>query len=213
VGWSQLHITNWLDNSVTGQFALIVLVEALTLLLLWAFLKRRRASFRDLGLKRPRLTDIGYALAGFAAYFVVYIGVLTAAQQLVPSLNINQDQQLGFNTSTTGPALIYIFISLVLLPPIVEEIMTRGFLYTGLRSKLPKIIAALITSVIFASAHLQWGSGAPLLWVAALDTFTLSMVLVYLREKTDSLAAPMGVHMIKNGLAFVVLFNITHYLR
>ena len=106
-----------------------------------------------------------------------------------------------------------VFISLVLLPPVVEEIVARGFLYTGLRSKLPKIVAALITSALFAAAHLQWGSGAPLLWVAALDTFTLSLVLVYLREKTGGLAASMGVHMLKNGLAFVVLFDITRFLR
>jgi membrane protease YdiL (CAAX protease family) len=60
--------------------------------------------------------------------------------------------------------------------------------------------------LLFAAAHLQWGSGAPLLWVAAIDTFVLSMVLSTLREKTGSLWSAIGLHAIKNGVAFTLLF-------
>lgn len=212
-GWSNTQIADWLDNSVTGQFVLIVVVEGLALFLLWRFLRWRKATFKDVGLKKPQPADVAWALIGFAMYFIAYILVLSAVKHYVPSLNVEQEQQLGFSKNISGNGLLYVFISLVILPPIVEEIMVRGFLYTGLRSKFPKVMAALIASMIFAAAHLQWGSGAPLLWVAALDTFTLSLVLVYLREKTGGLAAPMGVHMIKNGLAFIVLFNIAAYIR
>ena len=66
--------------------------------------------------------------------------------------------------------------------------------------------AAIITSLMFAVGHLQFGSGAPLLWVAALDTFVLSLVLCYIREKTDSLWPGIFIHAIKNALAFSVLF-------
>jgi membrane protease YdiL (CAAX protease family) len=60
---------------------------------------------------------------------------------------------------------------------------------------------------LFGVAHLQFGSGAPLLWVAALDTFTLSIVLCYLREKTGSVWAGVFLHAIKNAIAFVALFH------
>lgn len=205
-GWNNQRSTDWLTNNPFAQFGFVVIVETLTLGMIWLFLRHRRAKASQIGLKRPRLRDIAYALSGFAAYFLIYIGVITIAQQLLPQINNNQKQELGFSTNTTGLALYAIFVSLVLLPPIVEEIVARGFLYTGLRRKLPKVLAAIITSILFGAAHLQAGSGKSLLWVAALDTFILSMVLVYLRERTDSLWASILLHMMKNGIAFVSLF-------
>jgi membrane protease YdiL (CAAX protease family) len=59
---------------------------------------------------------------------------------------------------------------------------------------------------LFAVAHLQFGSGAPLLWIAAIDTFVLSLFLIYLKDKTDSLWAPILLHMLKNFIAFMALF-------
>jgi membrane protease YdiL (CAAX protease family) len=123
-----------------------------------------------------------------------------------PVIDLNQKQELGFNTYTTGIGLLPIFISLVIIPPVIEEIATRGFLYTGLRTKWNVWIAGIITSVIFGAAHLQWESNAPLLWAAAIDTFILSAVLIYVREKTNSIMPAVGIHMIKNFLAFVALF-------
>lgn len=205
LGWSQQRTSNWLEGSVVAQFLTVLIIESLALLLLWWFLKRRRAKPAQLGLVKPEWRDVGMALAGFGCYFLVnavsliLIGMLT-------SIDTNQQQELGFSTTTTGSGLMLIFISLVILPPIVEEILFRGFLYTGLASRLRKLTAALVTSVLFAVAHLQFGSGNALLWAAAVDTFILSMVLVYLREKTGSLWSPIGVHFLKNGLAFLVLF-------
>jgi membrane protease YdiL (CAAX protease family) len=45
-----------------------------------------------------------------------------------------------------------------------------------------------------------------LLYIAGLDTFILSLFLIYLREKTDGLWASMALHALKNGVAFVALF-------
>ena len=63
----------------------------------------------------------------------------------------------------------------------------------------------LVTSVIFGALHTLTGKDG-LLWIAAIDTFALSLVLCYLREKTGNLYASMGVHAIKNGIAFLALF-------
>jgi membrane protease YdiL (CAAX protease family) len=68
-----------------------------------------------------------------------------------------------------------------------------------------KIIAALITSILFALPHL-FESSSGLLWVAGCDTFILSMVLVYVREKTDKLWASMLIHALKNFVAFASLY-------
>ncbi len=216
----QVSFRRYIDLSGSGLFesnpfagfVQVLCIEVVTLGLLWLFLRRRKISFGDLGINTPALKYAGYALVGFVVYFVLYIIGLSLIKVLVPGLNIEQKQEIGFSTTTSGISLIPIFISLVILPPITEEIVARGFLFGGLRSKLPFVLAAMITSTLFASAHLSQASDG-LLWVAGIDTFILSMVLCYLREKTGSLWPSIGVHMIKNGVAFLVLFNIVHYFR
>jgi membrane protease YdiL (CAAX protease family) len=62
---------------------------------------------------------------------------------------------------------------------------------------------------LFASAHLDEGGSAGPLYVGAVDTFILSLSLIYLREKTNNLWASMTLHACKNGFAFVALFIIS----
>jgi membrane protease YdiL (CAAX protease family) len=206
LGWSKPTITSWLNNSVVAQFWYVLLAEAITFGAIWWFVQWRHTSLRSIGWRGIRWWDIVVTLAGFAAYFVGYVLLLSIARQLFPSLNINQKQQLGFQNVTGSFDTILTFVSLVVLPPLVEETVFRGFIFTGLRNKMRWGWAALLTSIIFASAHLEFGSGQPLLWVAAIDTFTLSMVLCYLRQKTDSLWPGIMLHALKNGIAFVSLF-------
>ena len=206
MGWKTSHINDWLDNSVLGQFLATVAIEGVTAWLLLNFLKRRLASVKTIGLNRwPIWKDLGYVLLGFAAYFVSYIIIIDIVKAVVPSINLNQQQQIGFQNPAHWQ-LPLVFISLVILPPLVEELLVRGFLYSGLKKGLPQIWAVLTTSGLFAIAHLQAGSGAPLLWVAAIDTFILSLVLIFLKERTGSLWASIGLHMLKNGVAFISLF-------
>jgi membrane protease YdiL (CAAX protease family) len=197
-----------LDGSVTAQFALSLLIDGLLVTQLFTYMRLVGTRIRDIGWRPPTLTDLGYALAGFAAYLPLYLGVLQAAQALVPALNVDQQQELGFSPANGNSELFLVFLSLVVLPPIIEEILFRGFLYGALKRGFSRIPAALVTSVIFAAAHLQLGSGNPPLWVAAIDTFVLSLVLVYLREKSKGLMAPIGLHMLKNSIAFIALFVV-----
>lgn len=203
--WNATQTVHWLEHDVTGQFVLIASVYAVMVGLLYIFLRRRRADFRTIGLHRPRWADPLYSCAGFVVYFGLYLGGLFLVKQLAPSINLNQSQQLGFQNPHTSQ-LPLVFISLVILPPLAEEIMVRGFLYSGLKNGLKLWLAVVLTSIVFGLAHLEVGSGAPLLWVAALDTFILSLVLIYLKEKTGSLWASIGLHMLKNGVAFISLF-------
>ena len=224
----------WLSENVYGQFVSIGLIEFISIYLLHLFLKRRRSNFATIGLSRkPRFSDGGMALLGFAAYIVIFLVNIAIAARLTHSIDLEQKQQVGFHNPATFQLPI-VFMSLVIFPAVAEELMVRGFLYSGLKKFLPKystalianflrltdgsfwytvtkkhlpnILAVLITSGLFAMAHLQAGSGEPLLWSAAVDTFSLSLVLIYLKEKTGSLWAPIGLHMLKNSIAFYVLF-------
>lgn len=199
------NVKSWVDQ--TGpQFAYYLIAEGLAIALVYLFLKSRKAGWKTIGLSGlPSWRDAKNVLLGFAVYFPILIASFALAKYWFPSLNLDQPQQIGFAHSH-GWGLVLVFICLVVLPPVTEEILMRGFFFTGLRSRLSVVWSLLATSLLFAIAHLEFGSGAPLLWSAAIDTFLLSVILVWLRLRTGRLWSSIGLHMLKNFLAFLSLF-------
>ena len=204
--WSDKQAEHWVTATTAGQFAYVFIVEAISLLAVMYFLRAYRQKWSIIGFKRPRLLDVGIGLGAYPVYFIIFAIVLAISSALIPSLNLDQEQQLGFDNVQGGVALAMTFVSLVILPPLVEEIIVRGLIFTSLRKKLKFAGAALLTSLIFAAAHLPEGGDSGPLYVAAIDTFILSLVLCFLREKTGSLWAGITLHALKNGVAFVSLF-------
>jgi membrane protease YdiL (CAAX protease family) len=160
---------------------------------------KKMISWANLGYKRLlNWSDIGLALAGYVVYFVAVLGVTFIITKLIPGFDANQTQDLGF-TSLYGVERLIGFIVLVVVAPIVEETIFRGFLYGKLRESLmPMWPAILAVSALFGIAHGQWNVG--------IGTFILSIVLCYLREATGSVWSGILVHMINNAIAFTLLF-------
>ncbi|MCL4358055.1 CPBP family intramembrane metalloprotease [Patescibacteria group bacterium] len=204
-GMSSIQANNWLTNSVTAQFFYVLLFEGFTVSLLAALMHRYGKSLKTLGLIKVRLQDGGWALLAYAAYFITYLIVIGIITHLVPGLNVNQAQNIGFTNVHGTYQLVLTCISLVILPPLAEELLFRGFLFEGLKKAMPAIYAGLLTSMLFASAHLPEGVGG-LFWVGAIDIFILSLALVYLKQKTKSLWPGIFLHAVFNLVAFILLF-------
>ncbi len=204
--WTDSQAIAWLNDSVGAQFVFILLAEALSIGAIYLFLRHYKLGFASIGLKKPRWKDLFNGLLAVPVYFVFYLITVAIVTHFVPSLDINQEQQIGFDNVTGTLPLVLTFISLVILPPLAEEIMVRGFLYSTLKKAMPLIAAVVVTSALFAGAHLPEGGAAGPLYIAALDTFVLSLVLIYLREKTGSLWSSITLHAVKNGVAFLALF-------
>lgn len=204
--WTTDQANDWLNSSVIAQFVYILIAESAAVGAIYLFLKRYRTKFSIIGLRRPLWSDLGYGLIAVIPYYIIYLIAQTIISHFVPALNVNQAQEIGFKDVSGTVPLLLTFVSLVILPPITEEIMVRGFLYSSLRKAMPLIYAALLTSFAFAIAHLPEGGASGPLYIAAIDTFVLSMVLIWLREKTGGLWASITLHAIKNGIAFVALF-------
>lgn len=196
-----------LTDSIVAQFFYILIAEGLAA---WSAIKLVRwkglgLSFIGLG-RRPRVNDLYKAALGF----MVFYGLLIAAGILISLFSPDwsgQKQNLGFNNISTRADNLLAFLALVVVPPLGEEILLRGYLYSGLRRFWRFWPALLVTSLIFGVAHLEFGSGGPLVWGAAVDTFLLSVVLVYLRERTGALYAGMLVHMANNLIAFTLVIK------
>lgn len=206
--WSSQRANDWLNNSIAAQFIFVLLAEILAVYIVYLFLRRYNDGFKRIGFRKPRLPDPLYGLLGLPPYFVIYFLLLNISVFFFPGLNTNEKQQVGFNNPHGSSALVLTFISLVILPPIAEEIIFRGIIYTSLKKAMPLWTAVIITSLLFAAGHLPEGGSAGLLYVGAIDTFSLSLILIYLREKTGGLWSSMTLHAIKNGIAFVALFAL-----
>ena len=163
------------------------------------------ASRNALGLKGwPTWTDIGLAPVGYIISILLAAG-LVAVFSLFPWFDAGEDQEIGFDLYASGVDRVIAFIALVVIAPIAEEIIFRGWLYGWLRNKLSRetsnmasmIISALLVSVLFGVVHLQWNVGV--------TVFAMSLVLCGLREVTGTIYAGILMHMLKNGLAMWIL--------
>ena len=170
----------------------------IALLLAGAWRLRQTLSRHDMGLWRLLdWRDIGLGIVGVLAYFVLTVLLLTIARS-IPGFDINQVQNMGLGKLYSYD-LLMAFLVLVIATPFFEELLFRGILYGRLRSlRLPWWLAAIIISALFGAAHMQWN--------VAVDVFALSLVMCVLREKTESIWAGFLVHVIKNFVAFYVVF-------
>lgn len=195
-------------ETAPSQFFYVLLAEGLAVCLVVWILKKRHLSLNAIGWgRRLKFSDITKALSGFVVFYIFLIIATVILSFLFPGLNTNQTQDVGFNHLNSSLDQVLALVALIILPPLGEEILVRGYLYTGLRSKVRFLPAALITSLLFGLAHVTTGSDTSLLWDAGVATFILSMVLVYLRETTGALYAGMILHGLNNLVAFGVHFH------
>lgn len=153
----------------------------------------------------PTWTDIGLAPVGYIVYILI-AGVLMWLFSLLPWFDATEAQEVGFSYLVSGFDRVVAFITLVVVAPIAEEVIFRGWLYGKLRetiaaqysNTISMIISTLLVSVTFGVVHLQWNVGV--------NVFALSIVLCGLREITGTIYSGILLHMLKNGVAFWMLF-------
>ena len=153
----------------------------------------------------PTWTDIGLAPVGFIVYLIL-AAILMGIFSAFPWFDAEQAQDVGFSYYVQGLDRAVAFLTLVVMAPIAEEVIFRGWLYGKIRIKLSKIyanwvtivITSLLVSLLFGIVHLQWNVGV--------NVFALSIVLCGLREITGTIYAGILLHMLKNGIAFYLLY-------
>lgn len=180
-----------------ASLVLTALSSAIMLGVVWLFLRSKKFRIRDFGFKKPTLGGVGIAVLAYMVYFAIFLVTVFALSAFVPAFNADETQDVGF-VGAQGWQLALAFIGLVIIAPISEEIFFRGFLYRGLRRSWPMWLAALGASGLFALAHGQWNVGV--------DVFILSLLLIFVYQKTGNLWLSIGMHATKNLIAFMFLF-------
>lgn len=93
------------------------------------------------------------------------------------------------------------FLLAVIIAPVLEEVVFRGFLYGYLRGRLSVLLAAPLTGFVFAILHPQG-------WVALPHLFLLGTGLCLLREYNRSLIPAIVAHTITNAIVLIVSYQI-----
>ncbi len=172
--------------------------------------KKWKSLAEVVGLSRwPRLDDLKKFLTYVPLYYVVLLVasvVLTAVLTMMlgdqtATEILNEEQEIGF--AKTGQSLwqlILIGFSLVIVAPVAEEMLTRGFLFGRLRKRLSFWPVAIIVSLVFAVAHWHVAAG--------FMTFILSMFACRMREKTGTIWSAIWLHMLVNAISFTLLYVV-----
>lgn len=177
---------------------LITLLDALAgLALVWVFLRHYKVDWQSVGWRKfdPRQALI-YLLILFFAFIVLAAGALWLVALLDPSFNAQEPQNNDIaNAAGTNPILA--FAALVVIPPIIEETVFRGFIFPAIASRFGFWYGAIGSSILFGAAHLQGN--------VSVYTFVLGILLCFMYARLKSIFPGMALHMLNNYLAFLAL--------
>lgn len=103
-------------------------------------------------------------------------------------------------------------LTLIVLVPIFEEILFRGIIFNTLKKEFKLIPSILISSLIFSIAHANM--------LQAIYTFILGILLASVYNKTNSIKAPIIIHLMYNFLGSIIsifipnlgIFNIYMFI-
>jgi membrane protease YdiL (CAAX protease family) len=144
---------------------------------------------------------IALVLAGFLLSFVVSIASnIFPPQKELPIQALLQDRYT---------ALLFILVA-VLVAPVVEETVFRGYLYPVAARSFGKAWGIIVTGTLFGLLHASqlWGG-----WGQIALLVVVGIALTYVRAVSRSVVASFILHTSYNSLQVLALLISTHGLR
>jgi membrane protease YdiL (CAAX protease family) len=156
-----------------------------------------------LGMRGPIPAGVG---RGVVAYGVLGAGLLTLGAVLTYVFGTPvylgvfalAEDPVRFGLRQPGPAVVYAVIA-VLVAPLVEETLFRGFIYPGLRRRFGVLSAIVASALMFAITHL----GLPPVALMGIAMLAVAFAVAY--EQTRNLWVSVGMHVTHNALVFALL--------
>jgi membrane protease YdiL (CAAX protease family) len=190
------------ESNATAQLASMVFMLVIALMILVYMRVRGQEPGEMFGIRQ--LPPLRALLFGVAALVVIY-GVMTVVYYLVKELvfhgkwpdNSTQDSIKDFQASASILYKVMLGLGAVVIAPVAEEIIFRGYFYGVTKRFSDRWFAAVFTSVIFAGIHCHVGSALPL--------FTLAMGLAIAYEITGCLLVPVVMHSLFNAFNLLLL--------
>lgn len=187
-------------NNIAASFQLAVLDAIAGMGLIWLVLRKYKVGWSSLGLRKFNLLKASLLIgAMFVVFFVLAWIALIATKLLFPGFNPDQAQVNEFTTAVSGNAKLISFFALVVIPPIFEEIVFRGFMFPAFSGKVGYLLGAVFSSLLFGFAHLQANVGV--------YTVVLGLLLCFMYKRTNSIIPGMLLHMLNNYVAYAAIMG------
>jgi hypothetical protein len=173
-------------------------------MLVWAWRQQRRLGIplgRFFRGQPPPLPPIAgvillVLLFSFGTFWFTYELLSRLAPSLAEQLLEGPDLLVLPITSLRDVFLnVAVFLVVVVLAPVVEELLFRGFLLNRWGRRWGLRAGIIVSSMVFAVLHAHW-----------VGLFVFGVVMSLLYVATGSLWAPVLAHVLNNGLAFVLAF-------
>ena len=197
---AQTIINRLSTSDVTTNFILVLLDALVGLWLVKRILDHNKLGWTAVGLRKVNIgRALMYLVAAMAAFLILVAGAFALVSILFPHFNANQAQSNDFTQPHTTQALRLSFLALVIIPPFIEEIIFRGFIFPALTKRWGVIGGAVLTSILFGIAHWQLN--------VSVYTLILSLLLCFMYYKLRSIWPGIFLHMINNYIAFTALIH------
>ena len=175
--------------------ALFVCLLAGSLAIAW--LAGRRNWREPLALCAPAWLPPRWGLVAFVLAMPAYLALASVTIRL-----FYPDFSTWFFVPADPAGLAISFLAVVVLAPLAEELLFRGWIYSGLRKAAGKMTAIAVTTLLFAFAHSDGG----LIYPAAILIPGLALALV--REWTGSTWMSFAAHASYNAWAWVLVLGL-----
>jgi membrane protease YdiL (CAAX protease family) len=171
---------------------------------------RRGLTPRDVGLTRANqplrhLLGVGILLGAFSSFLVALVFAVHAIVPLGEGLPAWDEVRVATRDATF---YVEMLATSIIVPPLVEEIMARGYMRVRLVESYGRVGGVVLTGLVFALAHGKFISTDPLLAVFLTVLVISSISWAWITQLTGSLMPAMIAHAITNGFATLVLFDV-----
>ncbi|HSB03402.1 MAG TPA: type II CAAX endopeptidase family protein [Anaerolineales bacterium] len=182
-----------------AQTAAIILLELAYLLPVILILAWRHVNWKYLGFGRFEWSTLGIG----CGLLVVAYGIIIVHNLVLYFLGVDTQGNEIVKMFAELKSPVWFFIVGAVVAPLVEEIFFRGFLFQGFRQKYGWINAMLLSSAIFAAAHLDL--------VALIPTFILGNLLAYVYHRSNSVWPGIILHFLVNAFGLCGAYFAAHY--
>lgn len=190
VWWYGVGLSNLPNFGGDGQAVMLIILTStpLQLLLLAIFARQRGGDvFGYLGLTLPRRSEVVFGVTA-----VVIMIVAGNVLSWLLGINIVTTFQTDiFRTASAAGIMqvLLLMLAVVVLTPIGEEIMFRGFLFRGwLRASRDAWAVIVITALLWALIHVQYD------WYVTGQIFAFGLMLGWIRWATGSTVLTILLH-------------------
>lgn len=183
----------------------VALSNPVTIGVLAVAVRLARSDLSDyFALKWPSRGDLTIGIAGLAVMILASDALLyVSGRDLVTAFQVQ-----SYTTAAAAGWLPAMLFAAIVIAPVGEEIMFRGFLFRGW-ARSPRSVwpAIVVISLLWAMLHIQYD------WAGVLQIFIIGLFLGWMRWRSGSLLLTFFLHALFNLEGTLETLALVHFAK